>query len=500
MISIVCSTKKPDAKFKEHMIKTSGLKPADIDFMFFENNGEFSLTEVYNLGLKNSKYDVVVFTHDDINIKSKKWGVKLLEHFNTSDYGVLGVAGTTELSETGKWWDNQPMMVGIVEHRSENKTWVSKFSTNLTGNIVPTVIVDGLFFGVRKDRIKYTFDEEVKNFHFYDIDFSFGNHENGVKVGVIFNIRVLHKSIGQTNDKWEENRISFVNKWEKSLPKKLTGEIFFEDVDIKVKNEPKIGIIILNKSNNEMLFDCINSFREKSKYTNYKVYIGDTGSSEEELEGIREFIKTRPNVSVHEIGKYNFGSNNNKVVNEIIDADTEILIFSNNDIKLLNDAISIMVKKYVENRLGVGTIGCRLHYKNNKVQHSGIASYYVEDKKFFGVTHIGLGTYYNYGGDEEVIGSTGAFLMIGKTLFNTIGQFNEQYIECFEDVELNMNTIVHNKKNFIMNSAVAYHYESVTRDLDDNKLTRLREDYNLRLNPFINKHLNKLHKHIKVIN
>ena len=50
-------------------------------------------------------------------------------------------------------------------------------------------------------------------FTFYDVDFSFGNHLHGVKCGVIFDVKLTHKSIGQTNDEWESHRIDFVEKY-----------------------------------------------------------------------------------------------------------------------------------------------------------------------------------------------------------------------------------------------------------------------------------------------
>jgi glycosyltransferase involved in cell wall biosynthesis len=43
----------------------------------------------------------------------------------------------------------------------------------------------------------------------------------GVKVGVITNIRMTHKSIGQTNQQWEDNRKLFVEKYKSHLPIKL---------------------------------------------------------------------------------------------------------------------------------------------------------------------------------------------------------------------------------------------------------------------------------------
>ena len=82
-------------------------------------------------------------------------------------------------------------------------------------------VVDGLFFAVSKSRLKHNFDETFDGFHFYDIPFCYKNHLSGTKVGVITNIRITHKSIGMTNEKWEENKKKFASIFSENLPKKL---------------------------------------------------------------------------------------------------------------------------------------------------------------------------------------------------------------------------------------------------------------------------------------
>jgi GT2 family glycosyltransferase len=496
MLTVIYCTRKTNPEHKKHLIKSSGINK-DIEVIEIINNGE-SLTKAYNRGLKQAKNDIVVFCHDDINIKSKNWGVRLINHFKDTDYGILGVAGTTSLSESGRWWDNPQFMVGNVEHRHEGKTWLSKYSKNVGENIIETVIVDGLFFAVNKNKLKHDFDETVSGFHFYDVDFSFRNHVAGVKVGVVSNVRVLHKSIGMTNEEWEKNRVSFSAKWSDKLPTVIQGDIFYEDIKIQIKKQPKLGIIILNKSNNDLLFKCLTSIIDKTKYENYKIYIGDTGSSEDELKEINNFIGDNNKISLHNIGVYNFGRNNNKIVKTIIDNDTELLLFSNNDIELINDSISIMVQKYVSSKNIVGTIGCRLHYPNKLIQHAGI-SMMVNKANQFWVSHVGINSFYRYGEDEEVVGSTGAFLMISKILFNNIGGFNENYLDCFEDVELNVNALILNKKNYIMTSAVCYHHESVTRNKDEHKNQKMREDMSVRLLPHLEKNKEKIMKYLNII-
>ena len=78
-----------------------------------------------------------------------------------------------------------------------------------------------MFIAINKQRIKSNFDENVSGFHMYDVNFCFKNFLQDVKIGVLTNIRLTHKSIGMTNDKWEENRNLFVEKYSEFLPKKI---------------------------------------------------------------------------------------------------------------------------------------------------------------------------------------------------------------------------------------------------------------------------------------
>jgi glycosyltransferase involved in cell wall biosynthesis len=221
MITVGYSTREHNPQFIEYLKKSSGFKKIEVIEKI--NNGEKSLSQVYNEILEESTTDIVVLCHDDIYFDTSSWFHKIKTHFEKSDFGILGVAGTTNMSDTGRWWETNRRkdMIGIVNHESEGKKWTSKYSDDLGKSIRQTVIVDGLFIALSKSRIKHTFDEEFKGFHFYDIAFCFRNHLEGVKVGVITNIRITHKSIGQTNQQWEDNREFFVQKYKDNLPNKI---------------------------------------------------------------------------------------------------------------------------------------------------------------------------------------------------------------------------------------------------------------------------------------
>jgi hypothetical protein len=219
MLTIAYSTREHKPEFIEYLKKSSGFKK--IEVIEKVNDGSKSLAQVYNEILSEAKTDIIVFCHDDIYFDTTGWYHKLMKHFDKSDYGIIGMAGTTSMPSSGKWWEDRKKMIGIVNHESGGKKWESKYSESLNNNIAQTIIVDGLFIAVDKRKIKKFFNEEFKGFHFYDIPFCFENHLEGVKIGVITNIRLTHKSIGQTNEQWEENRVLFETKYKNNLPLKL---------------------------------------------------------------------------------------------------------------------------------------------------------------------------------------------------------------------------------------------------------------------------------------
>ena len=246
MITIGYSTRQSNPKLQEYLKKSCGVPKAQV--IEKVNNGEKSLNQTYNEILQESENDIVILCHDDLYFETKGWGFKVIEHFQKNDFGILGVAGSTYLPMSGMWWEDKRKMIGIVNHEHEGKKWESKYSEEQGKKIKQTVLVDGLFIAVDKNRIKENFNEKIQGFHFYDLEFCIGNYEKEVKIGVITNIRITHKSIGMTNEQWEENRKLFAERHKEILPIKLP------------KNEKlKVLISCLNvKSMDEETTDLIN--------------------------------------------------------------------------------------------------------------------------------------------------------------------------------------------------------------------------------------------------
>ena len=497
-ITVVFSShisKQENQDFINHINQTIGLKPNKFEVICYENFNQFSLTELYNKALNENKRkdNIFVFLHNDIIIKTPMWGRLALSKINNTGYGVVGVAGTTFMNSDGVWWTDKSKMYGIVEHTNGVDTWVSEYSKEKKGYITPVVVVDGLFFIVNPDNIEHGFDQDFKGFHYYDISFCFENYIDGVDIGVTTDIRVLHKSIGQTNTQWEKNKELFIGKYGDELPCSIPPK--FNDFNIRLTEKPKVSVIIPTKNNIKYVYDNICSWKDVVEYDNYEIIIADTGSEPDVIQQYQNILDH--NIRLVRYNYYNFGKINNDVVNNHVSDDTDIILFCNDDIVLLNDCLSRCVEIYNQNKDVVGTIGIRLHYGDGSVQHNGITI--KTENNNLKISHKDLKKVEGYTTDVDYnsIGNTGGFLLINKLLYDSIGGFNENYIECFEDVELNLRCKLLGLKNITVSDAVAYHYESVSRNKNEKKIENLQKDYKERLYSFYLENIKELSQYIK---
>jgi GT2 family glycosyltransferase len=503
MITIIYSTHKNETynnKFKQHLLQSSGLK--DVQILEYVNHNQYGLSELYNRGISESEYNIIVCCHNDVLLE-KGWGKNLLKDFSDNpDYGIIGKAGSCYFPKSGVYWEHmQQTMVGQVYHHPEGRNkWLNNYSIKLP-YIIPVVTVDGLFISFDKTKIKHQFDETIGRFHFYDHLFCIPNYLDNVKIGVTSSFEITHQSIGQPNQEFWESKDKFVEKWGHKLPLDLKPNyVYVPTIKEKpIKNIGKVAIIIPTKGKVDMLLECVSSFYEHCNLDLFHIFIADTGSSEIEKEQILSEINNFYNITFIEYNYYNFAQINNDVVKNHITNEYEFLLFCNNDIKIMNNVIYGMLNIFkTKNR--VGTVGCRLYYKDNTIQHDGMLMF-INSKKQIGVTHRDLSCYYpKHNTIQEVIGCTAALLMIRKSVFELCGYFNENYINCFEDVELNLKTTILGYNNFIDSNLVSYHFESQTRDEDPKKLEKLNKDYTNTLLPFIVTNFNKLSSKIFQIN
>ena len=152
MLTVGYSTRNHKPEFIDYLKKSSGYKKIHVIEKI--NNGEKSLAQTYNEILDESETDIVLLCHDDIYFETNSWYSKLIKHFEKSEYGIIGMAGTTSMPSSGKWWEDRKKMIGIVNHESGGKKWESKYSESLGNGITPVIVLDGLFLAISKNKIK----------------------------------------------------------------------------------------------------------------------------------------------------------------------------------------------------------------------------------------------------------------------------------------------------------------------------------------------------------
>ena len=387
MITIGYSTRVSNPNFKNYLIQSCGLK--GIEVIEKVNNGDKSLSQVYNEIIDESSKDIIILCHDDIYFDTKNWGKKLLNHFNNTDFSILGVAGTTDLPVTGRWWDDKSKMVGIVNHEYEGKKWESKYSKSWGDEIMEVVLIDGLFISLDKKKLKKKFDSSVDGFHFYDVTFSVENFLSGAKLGVISNIRLTHKSIGMTNESWEQNRSLFVKKFESHLPIKFTPEIKINDrIDNSVKKIP-IKIIINTKNQKEKLLSFLSKLEEFS-LTNYSINLL---VHEDNLDNYKEFVGHDIKIFKSYYNEINKSLSVLRWNGQFVNKNDNLIYITEEDSLPVNNIFFNFVKIYKNH---IGNFGCLfpISLRDDKTILSSQFNFVMNQKNFM-ISIKDKGSYYN---------------------------------------------------------------------------------------------------------
>lgn len=420
MLTIGFSTRQTNSDFLSHLQKSCGIKKLQIIEKI--NNGEKSLAKTYNEILEESENDIVVFCHDDIEFETKNWGDKLLKLFNRNpEYGVLGIAGTTDMID-GRWWTMKESMTGIVSHKHEGKKWTNTYSPDQGNKIKEVVVLDGLFFCVDKTKIKNSFDEEFDGFHFYEIPFCFSNHIDGVKIGVTTMVRVTHKSIGMTNDQWEKNKTKFEEKYGSNLPVRLSNNKTLEEkatMDIK-----KVGVGMVTYNSEHRIVES--AFTIPNWIENFVIVNDGTPYNSESYPNHAHIIQHEKNMCV--------GAAKNTAIKYLMDLGCEHIFIIEDDILIKDDKVFSQYIKYSA-LSGIKHLNFALHGPANKKGSTGFKD--LSDRKDVdGEPNPRMMVPYPEGIKIALYPNcVGAFSYYHRSVLEKIGLFDPAFKNAWEHVE-----------------------------------------------------------------
>lgn len=176
-----------------------------------------SLCEGYNRGITRSVGDILIFSHDDIEILSPDFVTRLKNHLNKFD--IVGFAGTDKVLD-GNWIRaGMPHLYGMVGHPHDGQYLVYCYdlcAAGHQGKVATSGIkmLDGLFIAVKRSVVHtVAFDEEnFDGFHCYDADFTYSAYKAGFHLGVCSDIAVIHASGGRFDGEFKSYNRLFIEK------------------------------------------------------------------------------------------------------------------------------------------------------------------------------------------------------------------------------------------------------------------------------------------------
>jgi len=237
MLSIITCTANPARASiaKEHWTSLLGAEPFEL--LLIDNAR--SLTEGYNRGFAQSRGDVLVFAHDDIEILTADFVPRLRKHLKT--YDVVGVAGTTRLSNAAWFSVGPPYAFGQIAHvRPQGRYQVTIYGSPYPPAVGGMQALDGLFLACKREVAQAVpFDERTfDGFHAYDMDFTFAAYLAGFRLAVCNDLPMLHDSRGTFDERWRYyNRLFMAKYQEKLLPRLIRKMWRYAMVEVETRAE-----------------------------------------------------------------------------------------------------------------------------------------------------------------------------------------------------------------------------------------------------------------------
>jgi GT2 family glycosyltransferase len=248
-------------------------------------------------------------------------------------------------------------------------------------------------------------------------------------------------------------------------------------VSYEIIGTPMISIIIANKDHESDLRRCIDSIIQLSTYPNYEIIVVENNSETAGVFAYYDELKAYPQVKVvnfnesQEKGIAPAGFNYSAVNNfGAARAAGDYLLLLNNDTAVIRINWLEELLMYAQ-RADVGAVGAKLYYEDKTIQHAGVViglgahrtaghSHYKQHRDNLG--YMGRLCY-----AQNVSAVTGACLMVAREKFDEVGGLDESFAVSLNDVDFCLKLRAKGYLNLFTPFAELYHYESISRGLDD---------------------------------
>ena len=234
-------------------------------------------------------------------------------------------------------------------------------------------------------------------------------------------------------------------------PKNLSGA--------KEVNSPRIGIVTVLYNSYDVLAEYYESLNIQI-YKNFILYVIDNNSPDNSLNQSKQLLKQVDYEYLIIENESNFGvaKGNNIGIRQALKDGCDLILLSNNDIKLKNDTIRILLNGMVQSKADMA-VPKIYSYKTNKLWFAGGHINQNDSTN----THRGIGEedigQYD---DLEPIGyAPTCFMLIKESIFSKVGLMDEAYFVYFDDTDFVYRaTVNYNCKLIYVPTATIEHNEN----------------------------------------
>lgn len=240
----------------------------------------------------------------------------------------------------------------------------------------------------------------------------------------------------------------------------------------QIIGNPKISIVIANKDQKQVLKRCVDSVLEKSTYDNYEILIVENNSTSQEIFDYYKELETQPRVRVvtyrpEAEETFNYSKVNNYGVSL---AQGEYILLLNNDTQVITVNWLEELLMYAQ-REDVAAVGAKLYYPNKTIQHAGVVlglgAHRTAGHSHYGQHRENLGYMGRLCYAQNVSAVTGACLLVKKKRYEEAGGLSEDFAISLNDVDFCLKLREKGYLNVFTPFAELYHYESISRGLDN---------------------------------
>ncbi len=234
-------------------------------------------------------------------------------------------------------------------------------------------------------------------------------------------IQIMDKPLGNIQ---EETRRRLMQKY---FDLKLAEGYYQHGYLGSASGEPgKVSIIIPAYNNLQLTRQAVQAVLDNTVYPDYEIILIDNASAD----GTREAFQSHPDLLyIRNEQNVGFARANNQAAEY---AAGEFLVLLNNDTIVQPGWLTHLVASL---EADVGIVGARMIYPNETVQHAGVVFGEGEHPPY----HIYSGLPMRHPAvnqRREFNAVTAACLLVRRSLYAQVKGFNENYINCYEDVDL----------------------------------------------------------------